>query len=225
MDEEEIEGLRERKKRQTRMRISRVALELFDKNGYQKTTLPQIAKAADVSPRTVSTYFPSKEEMVFEGWGERRQALDDALEGRPGDETTMDALRTWLLSDREVWETREGEMSRLRRVVDSHPDLRAYERSRFHEFEKQLAAGIAQDIGQDPGDLEPRMAASSLVAIFDVLNDERFQASESEPPSLTHQLHLLDQALAFVTAGVEAVRVGEDADSSPEVQAIGTDGV
>ena len=58
-------GLRERKRVRTRITIARAALELFDRQGFQETTIPQIAEAADVSPRTVSAYFPHKEELAF----------------------------------------------------------------------------------------------------------------------------------------------------------------
>ena len=44
----------------------RVALDLFARNGYSGTTIAQIAEAAEVSPRTVSTYFPAKEDIVFD---------------------------------------------------------------------------------------------------------------------------------------------------------------
>ncbi|MFE3757063.1 TetR/AcrR family transcriptional regulator [Nocardia tengchongensis] len=85
-------GLRERKKQQTRTRIIDVALRLCDDQGFDATTVEQIADAADVSPRTVNRYFDSKEAIVIapiEGWG---QALADQLRAQPitGDE--MQAL-------------------------------------------------------------------------------------------------------------------------------------
>ena len=67
----ETSGLRERKKERTRATITRVALELFARDGFAATTLSAIADAAEVSPRTVSTYFPSKEGIVFAAYGER----------------------------------------------------------------------------------------------------------------------------------------------------------
>jgi AcrR family transcriptional regulator len=57
-------GLRERKKRETRDRIVTVAFELFQAQGYDQTTLAQIAERAQVSARTVSNYFPQKVDLL-----------------------------------------------------------------------------------------------------------------------------------------------------------------
>ena len=67
----ETTGLRARKKERTRATITRVSLELFARDGFAATTLSAIAEAAEVSPRTVSTYFPSKEGIVFAAYATR----------------------------------------------------------------------------------------------------------------------------------------------------------
>ena len=64
-------GLRERKRERTRQAIADAALELFARQGFHETTIPQIAEAADVSPRTVSGYFPAKEDLAFPDADER----------------------------------------------------------------------------------------------------------------------------------------------------------
>ena len=77
------EGLRERKRRRTRASICPAALELFDRHGFRATTLADIAHAADVSPRTVSGYFPTKEALAFPAADEEAEALAARLR-RPG---------------------------------------------------------------------------------------------------------------------------------------------
>ena len=57
-------GLRERKKAKTRAAIQEVALRLFERQGYEATTIEQIAEAAEVSPSTFFRYFGSKEDVV-----------------------------------------------------------------------------------------------------------------------------------------------------------------
>src|ERR1700737_1206899 len=88
-----IPGLRERKKQKTRDTIIKVALELFDERGYEQTTIAEIADAAEVSPRTIFAYFPSKEDILFSDVPEIQQRFAQALDHRAEGVTALDALR------------------------------------------------------------------------------------------------------------------------------------
>src|SRR5258705_2658448 len=90
-------GLRQRKKQQTRETIARAAHELFAERGYHATTLPEIAEAADVSTRTIFSYFPSKEDILFSDFPVMKQALAQALAERPGGEDALETVRKFIL--------------------------------------------------------------------------------------------------------------------------------
>jgi len=61
-----VSGLRERQKAERRQAISKAAVELFERQGFQNTTIEQIAGQAGVSPPTVFKYFGNKQEIILE---------------------------------------------------------------------------------------------------------------------------------------------------------------
>ncbi len=86
------EGLRERKRRQTRERISEAAIALFIERGFDATTVDDIAAAADVSKRSFFDYYPTKEDAIFawqDGFGE---SLAAAIAERPADEPLLNVI-------------------------------------------------------------------------------------------------------------------------------------
>lgn len=204
-------GLRERKKQRTRETIARAALELFDRDGFHETTIPAIAAAADVSPRTVSSYFPSKEDLVFPDQDDAFARLSERLAARADGQTTADALRAWVAGEVPLWAERDIEMGVQRRVVDSDPGLQAREQRYRAYGEELIATSIGQDLGMAPDGLEARMAAAATFAIFGVLGAEkdRYQGACEAPPDEPVVLQLLDRALRFVDAGIRSLR--EDA--------------
>ena len=192
-------GLRERKRQRTRATIARVALELFDRQGFDETTIPQIAEAADVSPRTVSSYFPSKEDLAFADADEAMEAFEAALRDRPPGETTMDALRSWIAMfarDESVREERQVQ----RRVIDADERLRAYEQRVLRRAQSALAESIAHDLGVPADDLEARLAAAATMTVFELLGEHL------EPGGVVDPMPAVDRALLFIGAGVRALR-------------------
>ena len=191
-------GLRERKRARTRRAIARAALELFDRQGFQDTTIAQIAEAADVSPRTVSSYFPHKEDLAFPDSEEAFADLDRRLRERPPDESATDALRSWI----EAWLSDHAERDRERRmrraVIARDEGLRAYEHRFMVRIQDALAEAIARDLGVTPRELEPRMAAAATLTVFYLLGEE------VEPDA--DGLAAIDRALLFIGAGIRALR-------------------
>lgn len=85
-------GLRERKKQRTRATIIDVAARLCAEQGYERTTVDQIADAADISPRTFSRYFPNKEAVIGALIEETSEHVAAALDRQPRDITEHEAL-------------------------------------------------------------------------------------------------------------------------------------
>jgi AcrR family transcriptional regulator len=199
-------GLRERKKQRTRATIARIALELFERQGFQATTIPQIAEAAEAAPRTVSTYFPAKEDLLFPEQDEAFADLAACVRERPPGQTAPDALRTWVEEQLPDWQAREEELQARRRVIDADEGLRRH-RSRFVVRTQELMADeIASDLGMPPGELEPHVAAAATSALLDVLVQHRPSCGSDVAAWHTEALELMDRAVRFVNAGIETLR-------------------
>ncbi len=196
-------GLRERKKQQTREKIAQVALRLFAERGYDHTTLAEIAEAADVAPRTIFAYFESKEDILLCG---ERSFLDDLnrrLDERPAGTTTVDALRQFLST---IPPQDEDDLLR-KKVMSENPDLQMKAHAGHTRLEPMLAESIAKDLGAQPDDLQPMLAAASVTAAFISVRDRIFAADEGGEP-MTHEqaMATLDQVLEFLRGGLEALQ-------------------
>ncbi|HEX4815922.1 MAG TPA: TetR family transcriptional regulator [Nonomuraea sp.] len=149
-------GLRERKKEKTRLTILDTALDLFLEQGYESTTVEQIAGAVDVSPRTFFRYFTSKDHLALWFHDHGEEIMLAALESRPADESPfsslMHALRA-LVSDLEESTPEESaRFLKLRRLLEDNPRLTGQSVARCARTEELLAAVVAARRGTDPAD-------------------------------------------------------------------------
>ncbi|MER5768272.1 TetR family transcriptional regulator [Streptomyces sp. NPDC001985] len=158
-------GLRERKKRLTRDGLVRAALELFIAQGYERTTVDEIADAVEVSQRTFFRYFASKEEVAFAIQSQVESHFQTALSRRPPEEGPFEAMRNAVL---EGWDTLEeviGETvpvelhMRSYLVIESTPALIAAHLRRSVELEESIARLVAEREGLDV-DRDPRPRAT-----------------------------------------------------------------
>ena len=88
------EGRRSRKKAQTRIAIEDAALSLFAEQGYEATTLDQIAQRADISTATFFHYFRGKADVVLSEQGAQVPPLYEAILARPAAENDLTAVKT-----------------------------------------------------------------------------------------------------------------------------------
>jgi AcrR family transcriptional regulator len=158
------EGLRERKKRQTRQHISDVATRLFMERGFVTVTIAEIAEHADVSVNTVYNYFPAKEDLFLDRQDAMVHRLSQAIEARePGESAARAVFRD--LRTRIETGTYEGlrrGFERFMAVINDSPALLA-RIMEMHELTCQAAAAtLRRETGADPDDPLPLLVASQL---------------------------------------------------------------
>jgi AcrR family transcriptional regulator len=156
------EGLRAQKKRRTRRDIVVSTLELSLEDSYRTTTIPLIASRAMVSPRTVSTYFPNKDEIAFDGSAQALAELEEQL----GDKSLplVDRLRKWI-DDRSPRHDEEIEVLRLR-AITKDADLRLIEHRYLDRFADLVAAAVADELGAEPSDPGPQTFAAAFLGVL-----------------------------------------------------------
>ncbi|HEX5868214.1 MAG TPA: helix-turn-helix domain-containing protein [Beijerinckiaceae bacterium] len=192
-------GLRERKKRATRIAIRDAAMRLFDEHGFAGTTMDQIAEAADVSRATVFTYFPTKEEIVF---GDGAAAIDGlAVRLESCHEGTVAVVREWLT---ELAGWFEPELLLQHRLAREAPIVGARRMQLFGETERVIAEALRAELGHE---LAARLAAASLVAALRVAEETAAARMEQEDRALSEDeiSALLANAVAFAEAGIAAI--------------------
>ncbi|GGX68429.1 TetR family transcriptional regulator [Streptomyces anandii JCM 4720] len=154
-------GLRERKKIKTREAIRDATYALIKEQGYDATTIEQIADRAEVSPSTVFRYFPTKEDIVLTD--EYDPLMLEELRARPAGEPWIDSLRHVIHMALDVLTEEDPETVRTRaHLAIQVPAVRSRMVESMSETGRMLREAIAERSGLAPDSLEARVYAMSL---------------------------------------------------------------
>ncbi|MCI3273142.1 TetR/AcrR family transcriptional regulator [Streptomyces cylindrosporus] len=159
------EGLRERKKRETRQRISDIATGLFLEHGFVTVTIADVAEAADVSVNTVYNYFPTKEDLFLDRTADVVDRLARWVRGRDVGESAAAAVLRELREEVLAVSPRLGLMEgydRFMRVVHDAPPLRSRLWTLQQEIQDNLEAALREETGAAAGDPLPGLIAGQI---------------------------------------------------------------
>jgi AcrR family transcriptional regulator len=155
-----MEGLRERKKRQTRDTIAAAAMKLFQARGFEDVTVAEVAAAADVSEKTVFNYFSTKEELVFSGSDDRLDEHVDAIRQRVPGVPLSRLFEGWTMDFLEELET--GSIEQLIAVTTLVRNSPALRDRLLLAFEREAAVLVAA-VSEDEDDLVAQAVVRALV--------------------------------------------------------------
>ena len=211
-------GLRERKKAQTRQLIADTAWRLFADRGFERVTVAEVAREAQVAVATVFNYFPTKEDLFFFRLEAFEADLVEAVAGRAAGEPALAAFRRQLLRAggllAQVEAGDDQALERLRtmnRVIAASPALQAREQQAFTSTAAALADRLAADTGAAPGDLEAQVAANALVGVQRALvgYTRRRVLAEEQPAGLAADVRALaERAFALLEDGLGGYAAG-----------------
>ena len=145
-------GLRERKKQRTRQVLIDAAVRLFEENGYEKTTVADIAAAADVASRTFFLHFPAKEDVLFATVEDRVGAGVETIAERRPDETPQELLARSMreMIERSFADDLSNGLAQVRaRLVVSTPNLLARQLHKLSEAQSLLAEELRRVYPQE----------------------------------------------------------------------------
>jgi AcrR family transcriptional regulator len=166
-------GLRERKKERTRQLLADTARRLFAERGFEKVSIAEVARAAEVSQATVFNYFPTKEDLVYGGLEAFEEQLFAAIRNRPSGQTVLEAFRDFVVEPRGFLATRDEaeaqELIALTRTIAASPALLAREEQIFARTTEALAELIAKEARASPGDIRARVVANALIGVHRAL--------------------------------------------------------
>jgi AcrR family transcriptional regulator len=192
-------GLRERKKQRTRERIAETARRLFAERGFDRVTVAEVAREAEVSEQTVFNYFPTKEDLVY--W--RLESFEDemlsTIRDRDPGESVLQAFGRFVLRRRGLLASQDPEarerLVELTRTITESPALLARERQIFDRYTASLAALIAEQASADADDVTPSVVANALIGVHRAL---------------------VDHTRARIVAGAPSARIARDVQAQGE---------
>ena len=189
-------GLRERKKQKTRWAIQEHALRLFAEQGYEATTVDQIAAAAEISPSTFFRYFKTKDDLVVED--EYDAMMTAGLRVMPADLSPLEAIREMVKTT--FAQMTKADLAKLlerSKLVMSVPSLRARTFENFLATIDLIRVGVAERTGRDPDEVDVRAFAGAVVGALAAVSAVWISSDGEQDLG-----DLADQALALLERGL-----------------------
>lgn len=155
---DEGDGVRERKRQETRRRITEAGVRLISSKGYEQTTLDEIAEAAGISRRSFFHHFKSKDDILLSLQGSMARTLITQLETMPPGGRPLEVMQTVMLDA--LRQFSGDDLIRIDRLMRASPAVQARKQASYAEEEKLLHAAL---VARWPGE---SVAALRLIAMF-----------------------------------------------------------
>jgi mycofactocin system transcriptional regulator len=186
----------------TTTKISDIAIDLFDRDGFEETSVDDIAAAAGIARRTLFRYYPSKNAIA---WGDFDDHLDDMrelLNSLPDDLPLADALARALVEFNDVPESESGRHRRRMHLLLTVPALQAHSMLMYADWRQVVAGYAAKRLGLRPADYQPQLIGwltlgTALAAYEQWLADEQDQ-------SVRQLRELLVEGSRLLAVGIDA---------------------
>ena len=150
----------------TRAELEQVAFELFDRQGFEGTTVGDIARAAGIGRRTFFRYFASKNDVPWGGFEERLEQMRGRLAGCPPQTPMTEAIRLGLITFNQIPPGQEEWHRRRLELILRVPALQAHSTLRYAAWRQVIAEFVAGRTGQPPDSLLPVTLGYAVQGLF-----------------------------------------------------------
>jgi mycofactocin system transcriptional regulator len=157
--------------------LSHIGLELFIRNGFDATTVDDIADAAGIGRRTFFRYFPSKNDLPWGDFDVLIAAMHAHLMAVPAEVPIRAAIRGAVLRFNEFPNVEDSYHRQRMSLLLTNPTLVGHSTLRFAAWRQAVADFAGARLGLDPDDLRPQTIAwaslaASIAAYEGWLRDE-----------------------------------------------------
>lgn len=173
-----VEGMRTRKRRQTRERIVNAALQLFSEKGFDSVTVDEIAATADVSKRSFFDYFPTKEDVIFAWQDDFGKALADAIAARPARESPVLTVEEALTAC--IATAANPASLAVDRLIRSTPALKERDYVKYTRLEQTIAEALMLRERSSRGKLRAQLLATIVIAGMRLGNEQWYREGKTD---------------------------------------------
>jgi len=188
----------------SRPELEHVAFELFDRQGFEGTTIDEIAVAAGIGRRTFFRYFPSKNDVPWGNFEDELDRMRGWLAACPPQWPLMDAIRLAIVDFNKVPPEDERWHRRRMRLILGVPVLQAHSTLRYAEWRQVIADFVAARTGQSPCTLLPQTIAYAMLGVAIAAYEQWLRDDDS---NLSELLDSAVHDLASVFGGGLPLRV------------------
>ena len=149
----------------SRADLEHVAFDLFDRQGFERTTVDDIARAAGIGRRTFFRYFPSKNDVPWGAFEDELERMRVRLKACPPEVPLMDAIRYALIDFNRVDPAQVPLHRRRMQLILRVPTLLAHSTLRFAAWRAVVAEFVAERTGHRPDDLAPQAIAHAVLGV------------------------------------------------------------
>jgi TetR/AcrR family transcriptional regulator, regulator of mycofactocin system len=184
-----------RKRVTSRAELEHIAFDLFDRQGFEQTTIDDIADAAGIGRRTFFRYFPSKNDVPWGSFDEELERMRLHLKAFPPQIPLMDAIRVAVVDFNTFAPEQLPWHRRRMRLILRIPALQAHSTLRYAAWRQVITEFVADRIGQRPDALAPRTIGYATLGVAIAAYEQWLETEDADLGELLDAaMRLLDAA-------------------------------